>query len=349
MTLFADAGLDLPPHAEELSDRVVRLDPLPAPMRNLRVADLVFLPTRMAISRRLARALSEHPVDIFHCFSPGCLSRVPRPLPALAQAWFCPPRLLPRLRTMLPFKQRFPPLFAAHFLLEIQGHTADLLGYRRADLVLSNTPTNKRALRARGFAAECVPSCIEVPDALPEREPSEALRVAFCGHPLGRRRKGLRYLLEALPMLEEGPVEVTLVGGPTPDLDDPIERARRAGVKVEVLGHVPRERYLEHLARRTDLLAFMSLYEEWGYALLEALSRGVPVLAFEHYPFFDILDENTGFLVEPRSARAVAAAIDAARRGEMPSPDRVQQTTRERFSNDAIVPRLLKAYEQTLP
>ena len=116
---------------------------------------------------------------------------------------------------MLPFKQRFPPLFAAHTVLELQSHASDLLGYRRADLVLANTPTAEQGLRARGFRAECVPPCIEMPEALPAREPADALRITFCGHPLGRRRKGLRYLLEALPMVRGGPLEVTLVGGAT--------------------------------------------------------------------------------------------------------------------------------------
>ncbi len=348
VTLFADADIDLPPHAASLSDRMVRLERLPAAMRHPRIGDAMFLATRMAISRRLGDALSEHPVDLFHSFSPGCLARIPRPLPTVTQAWFCPPLLGPRLRTMLPFKQRFPPLFAAHFLLEVQGHTSDLLGYRRADLVLANTPTMEKALQRRGFRAACVPACIEVPTSLPVREPSDALRIAFCGHPMGRRRKGLRYLLEALTLVRERPIEVTLVGGATKDLHEPIARARRAGVSVQLLGYVPREQYLEHLARHTDLLAFMSLYEEWGYALFEALSRGVPVLAFDHYPFFDILDEDTGMLVESRNAAAVAAAIDAACGGELPAPERALESTRRRFSNEAVVPRLISEYERLL-
>ena len=134
--------------------------------------------------------------------------------------------------------------------------------------------------------------------------------MAFCGHPLDRPRKGLSYLLDALPLLEGGPVEVTLIGGSSPKLEAPIEAARQAGVEVTLMGHVPRQDYLDHLARQTDLLAFMSLYEEWGYALFEAFSQGVPALAFRHYPFNEIVDRDTGLLVTPRDTRAVAAGID---------------------------------------
>ena len=144
--------------------------------------------------------------------------------------------------------------------------------------------------------------------------------MVFCGHPLTNPRKGFGRLVEALPLVEGGPIELTVFGGVSEPFAEEIERARRAGVKVELLGYQPRERYLEHLERRTDLLAFPSLYEEWGYALLEALSRGVPALAFDLYPFFDILDEDTGMVVaegRPGAARARARGR-AARRAARP-------------------------------
>jgi glycosyltransferase involved in cell wall biosynthesis len=347
VTLFVAGGASPPEQVAERVHRVVELRPLPRPMRHPRVGDAVFLASKLALSRRWADALAEHPVDGVHTFSPGCLALLPRPLPAIAQAWFHPPRLVPRLRTMLPFKSRFPPMFAAHTLLELQSHASDRLGYRRADLILANTPTAEAGLRARGFHAECIPPAIQVPEAVP-REPGEALRVVFCAHPLTNPRKGLRELLEALPLVRGGPLELTLVGGGEEAFAEPIERARRAGVRVECLGLQPRERYLERLARRTDLLAFTSLYEEWGYALLEALSRGVPALAFDLYPFFDILDDDTGIVVERAGPEPLARGLEAALRGELPSAERVTESTRRRFSTESVVPRLVGAYERTL-
>ena len=78
---------------------------------------------------------------------------------------------------------------------------------------------------------------------------------------------------------------------------------------------------------------FPSLYEEWGYALFEALGRGVPAIAFDLYPFSEILDARTGVLVPPRDAGALAAAIDRAAAGGLPDRRRGSGATRERFGS----------------
>jgi glycosyltransferase involved in cell wall biosynthesis len=258
------------------------------------------------------------------------------------QAWFHPPRLADRLRTLMPFVSR-RALWPAGLAVQAQSHVADLAGYRRADLVATNTEAARRAMGQHGFDAVCVPPAIEVAEAPTAPLPSDAFRVAFCSHPLNLRRKGLRFLLEALPLVGHRPLRVTLVGGPDPVFDAPIAAARGAGVDVRLTGRVPREEYLRLLAEETDLLAFPSLYEEWGYALFEALSEGVPALAFDLYPFSEIVDDRCGELVPPRDPRALAAAIDRAAAGELPSREVVHSSTRERFGSESVARRLLEA------
>lgn len=343
--LFVDHDAHLPEHALGLEESVVRLDPLPRPLRGGPGPTALFLAAKASGSARVARALRAAPVDVVHAFSPGLASRLPDRIPALVQAWFHPPRLVPRLRTLLPFVSGWPQ-YPAALMVQAQSHASDVLGYRKAALVLANTPTAERGLRERGFRAACVPPPIAVPDRLPARDPSEGLRVAFCGHPLDLKRKGLRLLLEALALTAARPLDVTLIGGPSPEFDAPITRAREAGVDVRMLGRVPREEYLEHLARRTDVLAFPSLYEEWGYALFEALSRGVPAIAFDLYPFHDIVDADTGRLVTSRDPHALAAAIDAAAGGDLPAPEAVLESTRRRFGAAEVAARLLEHYRE---
>lgn len=345
--IFADSAAVLPERAEALRDRVVRLDPLPRAVRIQRMQDALFLPTKLAFSRRWAAALRECPVDVVHTFSPGCAALTPSGIPTVVQAWFNPPTLGARLRTMLGFAPRLPPVYLANVAMLLQSHTADALAYRRADLILTNTETAEQSFRSRGYEAQHLPPSIDVPAALPERRPGDRFRIAFCAHPLDRPRKGLLYLLDALGRLDDGSaVELTLIGGSSPELDEPIARARRNGASVRLLGRVPRDRYLDHLARDTDLLAFTSLYEEWGYALFEAFSRGVPAVTFDLYPFHDIIDEDTGQLVAPRDSAALARALEAARQGALPEPAAVLASTRRRFGSLAIADQLIAVYER---
>ncbi|HEX6754261.1 MAG TPA: glycosyltransferase family 4 protein [Solirubrobacterales bacterium] len=341
VTLFAVAGSTLPERAEAISDRVVRLRPIPRLLRGRVGSTALFLVARLATSRRLSEALKEHPVDALHVLSPGMAALVPRGPRVSVQAWFHPPRLLARLRTLLPFTARWF-LYPVSLIVHVQSYLSDLAGYRRADLVLANTEVAATALRSRGFEAVCVPPPIEVgaePLAPRGGQPS---RLVFCSHPLTLKRKGLRFLFEALPTVRHRPLELTLVGAMDPSLERGVERIRGAGIEVRVLGKVPREDYLELLARETDLLLFPSLYEEWGYALFEALGRGVPALAFDLYPFSEIIDERTGMLVEPRDAAALADAVERAGSGALPDPEGVRDSARARFGGAHVAERILE-------
>ena len=244
---------------------------------------------------------------------------------------------------MMPFARRGPAA-ALHLAAEVQSHAGDELGYRRAALVLANTEIAAAALRAAGVPVRHIPPCIGTPQELPDRSPSDRLRLVFCAYNLPAPRKGLRLLLEALPQLPAGRMRLTLVGGWDDRLAPAVERVRAAGTEVAVLGRVARERYLDLLARDADLLVMPSLYEEWGYALFEALSRGVPAVALRRYPFAEVLDERTGVLADDASPEAVAAALERVLAAGLPAAEAVQSATRERFGADAIAPRLLAAY-----
>ena len=344
--IFADYGARLPDRAARLTGRIVRLRPLPAPMLNPRVADGFFLASKHALARRLAASVARNPVDVMHVFSPGCAMCLPRGLPVVVQAWQSPPTLSGRLRIYFPFTPKSPPTFLAHVLRDIQRHSADVLGYRRSQVVLCNTPRAAAAMVAAGFPTRAIPPPIEMPSPPARRTRTGPVEIAFCAHPLARPRKGLRYLLEALTLMKEGPVRLTLFGGGGEELDDQFEQVRRSGHELRALGRVPRDRYLDLLEREIDLLAFPSLYEEWGYALFEGLSRGVPAVAFDTHPYAEILDADTGTLVPPRDSGALALALDRMVAGDRPSPQQVWESTRSRFGAVAVATQLTALYTE---
>ncbi|MCL6632757.1 MAG: glycosyltransferase family 4 protein [Alicyclobacillus herbarius] len=123
--------------------------------------------------------------------------------------------------------------------------------------------------------------------------------------------KGQHVLLEAFARLRANRADVVLwlIGNGSARLS--LERRQRAlGLRgvVSFLGHrddVPA------LLRRTDVLVVPSLVENCPYALMEAQVMGIPVVAARvgGIPEF-LVDGETGLLVEPRNAAALAEALE---------------------------------------
>jgi glycosyltransferase involved in cell wall biosynthesis len=359
VTLFAEHGVELPARAAPLADRVARL---PASRVELsgRARDALFLPARLEFSRRWARALADRPVDVIHAFSGGSAALIPREVAVVIQAWWHPARSTLRKRLFgggaygagtfsggSPVKRMLGPVASATRMT--QTHSSDALGYRRAEAVVAVTEEAVAFLRAAGVPAEHAPLAVEVADEPPAREPAERVRVAFCAHPVDRPWKGLSYLLDALPLVREpGRLEVTIVGGWGEPEDPGVAVAREAGITVTTTGKVPRDDYLEILRHRTDVLAHPALWEEWGYSLFEALGLGVPAIAFDVYPYGELLDDRLGRVVPGRDTAAFAAALDDAVAGALPDPPDVLAEVTRRYGPAATVSRLLPIYEAAI-
>lgn len=128
-------------------------------------------------------------------------------------------------------------------------------------------------------------------------------------------RKGQRWLLEMMPqVLQRFPEAVLLVAGDGPEqaaLEAEIAR-RGLGDRARLLG---KRRDVSRLLGLADVFVFSSfelpgVAEAFGIAVLEALAAGKPVVVFDLEPFNEFLEDGvTGRLVEPGSARALAAAV----------------------------------------
>ena len=138
---------------------------------------------------------------------------------------------------------------------------------------------------------------------------SGKLKVLFVGS-LGQR-KGLSYLLEAVEMLGSA-VELTLIGMKTVEDCAPLNEAVRRHRWIPTLPHAEVLREME----RHDVFVFPSLFEGFGLVLLEALSRGLPIIATEQTAGPDLIGgakesgNQGGFIVPMRSARAIAEKLD---------------------------------------
>ena len=126
------------------------------------------------------------------------------------------------------------------------------------------------------------------------------------------RNKGARYLLEAARILQERGVDFHLTFKDRLDAEMAPRLIAELGIggRVTFLGRLPVEE-LARLYNEHELLVSPSLYEGFGLPAAEAMACGTPVVATTAGAFPEVIaDGETGVLVPPADARALADAIE---------------------------------------
>jgi glycosyltransferase involved in cell wall biosynthesis len=159
--------------------------------------------------------------------------------------------------------------------------------------------------------------------SLPECRPSPLPRFVYVGRLL--HWKGVHFAIRALAEVRRTVPRATLTlfgGGPAgPWLRDV---AKRIGVEdaVEFIGHVPRQQLVESLLSYTALV-FPSLHDSGGLVVLEALSKGLPVVCLDLGGPGVMVNDSCGIVVptvhadEAETVTGIAAAM--ASLGTMPA------------------------------
>jgi phosphatidylinositol alpha-mannosyltransferase len=174
-------------------------------------------------------------------------------------------------------------------------------------------------------------------------------RILFVGR-FGETRKGFKYLLRALPLVQQQFPEARLmvVGtGETEKFDDLMERERVFG--VDFIGFVPREELPRYYASCDCFCAPSISGESFGIVLLEAASTGRPVVATNIPGYASVLtNEKEALLVEPRNPQALALALvrllaDKSLQLRLAGQGKI---TAEHYAWPKVAARVLNAYEQ---
>jgi glycosyltransferase involved in cell wall biosynthesis len=186
---------------------------------------------------------------------------------------------------------------------------------RLADRMIVLTDDDRRFVVSRGWLP---PGRVDVvPHGVSDRflaTPSgtaagRGAGVLFCG--AWDYVKGISYLVAAAARLVDRgtPVRLTVLG-PGLDRQSVVESfPERVRPFVTVVERVPEADVIDQY-RRHDLLVFPSTYEGFGLVVIEAMSQGLPIVATPVgcAPAL-IRDRETGRLVPPRDASALADAI----------------------------------------
>ncbi len=183
---------------------------------------------------------------------------------------------------------------------ELAGADAVIVASTFTRQTLAEAPGLRAPVSVVPYGAPTVPSA---PPPVPPQKDGAPLRVLFVG--ILSQRKGLSYLLDAVASLGRH-VELTLLGTkPAADCAalDAAVRAHRW------ISSAPHAGVLAEMERQ-DVLVFPSLFEGFGLVILEAMSRGLPVITTAHTAGPDLIEDGEdGFLVPIRSAAAIAEKL----------------------------------------
>src|SRR5690606_7441992 len=141
--------------------------------------------------------------------------------------------------------------------------------------------------------------------------------------------------------------------GQSDEMNKLIAHADKLGVKNKIVftGYYP-DKKLPKLYQIADVFAFSTFYEHHPFAVLEALSTGLPVVTTTVGGIPETIDNGrNGFLVEPFNERQFADRIlyllehpqEASNMGSL-----ARKTVEDRFDWRIVVKDAIKVYEQAL-
>lgn len=124
------------------------------------------------------------------------------------------------------------------------------------------------------------------------------------------QRKGIEYLIQALPLIPQAELWLAGSGLLEPQLKL-LVKTLQLSRRVKFLGLVPHDK-LPALYRRAKVFVLPSLAESQSNSLLEALASGLPVVATSVGGNAELVHQNNGLLVPPADSQALARAINSA-------------------------------------
>jgi glycosyltransferase involved in cell wall biosynthesis len=222
--------------------------------------------------------------------------------------------------------------------------------YGRIDCFIPTTRDQAAFLRSRGIHEDRIRLIPNFSRLSPVGKPRPMHRPpVLLSYGRFVHKKGFVVLLQALAQLHARGVEFQLqLGGDGPDRST-IERAiRRYGLgdRVRLPGWL---HDVQSALEEADIFVLPSLDEPFGIAILEAMARGVPIVATRSQGPREILTDETAWLSEPGDVEALAAALGSA----IEAPDlcrekaaAAQALFRQTYSEQAVVPQYLALYRQ---
>ena len=226
--------------------------------------------------------------------------------------------------------------------------------FDRADKIIIVSPTELDqvpTLRKYSEKIVCLPNGVDFSEInqsyLADRQARATVNL-LCASRL-ERRKGVEVVIKAIDCLKELPIHLNITGG-GPDMSrlKSLVDKLNLGHMVTFKGEVTKGE-LYALYAQSDIFLLFSEYESYSIALLEAMAFGLVPIVTSVGGNPDIVDEETGYLLDyPAKADEVAAILRGLvsntkllkQKGEKARDKAVAQ-----FSLDSTVKRLIEVYK----
>jgi glycosyltransferase involved in cell wall biosynthesis len=169
-------------------------------------------------------------------------------------------------------------------------------------------------------------------------------------------RKGLFTLIESMPAVTRRFPRAKFIisgKGQSDEMKKLVSHATRLGVKDNIIftGYFP-DRKLPRLYQAADIFAFSTFYENLPFAVLEALSTGLPVVTTRVGGIPEMIEDGrNGFLVQPFNSRELSNRILYLLEHPNAASEiafQARKVIEERFDWRLIVKKVLKVYDEAL-
>ncbi|MFN2603720.1 MAG: glycosyltransferase family 4 protein [Gemmatimonadaceae bacterium] len=204
-----------------------------------------------------------------------------------------------------------------HWIRDLPRYALLRSGVAKVDAVLACSDWVQRALAAEEIESECVYLPVPAPGASYRRNPSAYPSFLFCGRL--DIEKGVEHLIRAfVDVVRETPRARLRIAGRGPERERLVALARELGVEdyISFLGWLPPNDIEAELARAWVLVAPSLWAEPLGLVALEAIVRGVPVIATSSGGFAETVEDGvSGFLVANGDVEELARRMAAIAEG----------------------------------
>ena len=262
----------------------------------------------------------------------------------------------------LSSSEHSPHSLSAHSATNRLLATAERRALERAEIITCDSEDTRRrveeAYPAQSDKTRVVPNGVDTdlfhPSADECRDNDGCENVILCVARGLEPRKGIRYLIEALPAVTEvTEAKVVILGNASQSVKMQIVDAARALGVLNAIDFIDAVslRDLVQLYQRAAVTVVPSTLEGFSKPTLESMACGTPVIGTAVGAVPELLDETSGIVVKPGDSNAIADAL----MGLLLDKERAQNMGRsarrrvvEHFTWDSVARRVFATCEEAL-